>query len=78
MSLFNKIFDCLLLLDVYRVHVQALVPELVQPREGDPEIGRLQQVLDLLTVGVEPGRVDVDAGGQHSVDNLQPRSRLYK
>ena len=60
----------LLLLDINRVHVELLVAELVKPCEGEPEVGRLEQVLDLLAVGVEPGGVDVDAGRQDSIDHL--------
>ena len=60
----------LLLLDINRVHVELLVAELVEPCEGEPEVGRLEQVLDLLAVGVEPGGVDVDAGRQDSIDHL--------
>ena len=43
----------------------------MEPGEGDPEVSRFEEVLDLLAVGIEPRRVDVDAGGQHSVDHLQ-------
>ena len=62
--------SALLFLDVDRVHVEGLVAELVEAGEGDPQVGRLEQVLHLLAVGVEAGGVDVDGGRQHSVNHL--------
>ena len=76
--LLRKSFHNLLLLNIHRVHVEGLVSEFVEPGEGDPEVGRLQQVLHLLAVRVEARRVDIDGGRQHSVDNLTkhaPRSK---
>ena len=62
-----------LLLDVHGVDagVQFLVAELEEAIEGDPQVGRLEQVLHLLAVRVDPGRVDVDVRRQHAVDHLK-------
>ena len=59
----------ILLPDVDGVRLlQVLVAQRVELGEGHPEVGRLQQVLHLLAVRVEPGRVELDVGRQHPVD----------
>ena len=41
----------------------------MQPGHVDAEIGGLEQILDLLGVRVEPGRVDVDVGREDAVNH---------
>ena len=56
----------ILLPDVDRVALlQLLVTQGVQLGEGHPQVGRLEQVLHLLAVRVEAGRVKLDVWGQH-------------
>ena len=59
----------ILLPDVDGVRLlQVLVAQRVELGEGHPEVGGLQQILHLLAVGVEAGRVELDVGRQHPVD----------
>ena len=52
--------------DVDRVALlQLLVTQGVQLGEGHPQVGRLEQILHLLAVRVEAGRVELDVWGQH-------------
>ena len=62
---------------IHRVHVKTLVTKLVEALKGDPEVGGLQQVLHLLAVCVEAGRVDVDAWGQHTINYLKRKLSSY-
>ena len=56
----------ILLPDVDRVALlQLLIAQGVQLGEGHPQVGGLEQVLHLLAVRVEAGRVELDVGGQH-------------
>ena len=49
---------------------QVVVTESVQSSEGEPQVGRLQKILHFLAVRVKPGRVQLDVGRKHSVDDL--------
>ena len=52
------------------VSLKLLVSESVEPGEGDPQVGCLQQVLHLLAVGIEAWRVELDVGREDPVDDL--------
>ena len=52
------------------ISLQFFISESVEPGEGDPQVGCLQQVLNLLAVWVEAGRVELDVGREDPVDDL--------
>ena len=45
--------------------LQLLITQGVELGEGHPQVGRLEQVMHLLAVWVEAGRVELDVGRQH-------------
>ena len=67
----------ILLPDVDRVALlQLLVAQGVQLGEGHPQVGGLEQVLHLLAVRVEAGRVELDVWRQHP--KLTNEGRVFR
>ena len=52
------------------ISLQFFISESVEAGEGDSQVGCLQQVLNLLAVWVEAGRVELDVGREDPVDDL--------
>ena len=52
------------------ISLQFFISESVEAGEGHSQVGCLQQVLNLLAVGVEAGRVELDVGREDPVDDL--------
>ena len=52
------------------ISLELLVSESVEPGEGDSQVGRLEEVMNLLPVRVEARRVDPDVRWEDTVDDL--------
>ena len=67
--IFLSVIDGILILKVL-LTLKFFISESVKLGEGDSQVGCFQQVLNLLAVRVEAGRVELDVGREDPVDDL--------